>query len=467
MSSVESSTGKTLRSSAGVPKRRQNFLVRLTLVLIGGSFLDGYILGIIGPVTPPIQNDLNVNDLWIGLIAAGTLFGIFIGAPLGGWLTDRYGRKPMFLADMGLFVLASTLQFFVALGPFTVTVGAMQLFIVRLLMGIAIGGEYSIGFPLMTEFAPARLRGRLLGLTLVGWWVGFMVAFIVAHALMDAAVDWRVILGTSTVIAVVVFLARIGLPESPRWLIQQGRHEEGFAVANEYMDQHEVATLVRESEGSFGKPAENGTFAMLFNRHNWRATLFTAGFWFCAVTPFYAIATFADDVLDQYGMGSGFASGVGLSALACLGGLVTALLLDKVGRRVLTVPTQWLCTALLAVIALWGGVPAWAVLTMFLIYSFVSASFTSLTQVYPGEVFPTEVRGIGTGFAAAFSRIGAGMGTFLFPWSVAKLGMSTTMVVAATIAFVGAALSQWLAPETAGKSLAVTSNSLADSPDAQ
>ncbi|MEV6059960.1 MFS transporter [Nocardia asteroides] len=462
MSSVENSTEKTPEFSIGAVKVRRNFLVRLTLVLIGGAFLDGYILGIIGPATSPIQDDLKVNDLWIGLIAAGTLFGIFVGAPLGGWLTDRYGRKPMFLADMGLFVVASSLQFFVALGPFAGAVGAVQLFIVRLMMGIAIGGEYSIGFPLMTEFAPARLRGRLLGSTLVGWWVGFMVAFIVAHVLMGVAVDWRIIIGTSTVIAVVVFLARIGLPESPRWLIQQGRYQEALAVANEYMDPQETEALIRESEGVSEKPAANGTFAMLFNRHNWRATLFTAGFWFCAVTPFYAIATFADDVLHQYGMGSGLASGVGLSALACLGGLVTALLLDKVGRRVLTVPTQWLCTALLAVIALWGGMPAWAVLTMFLIYSFVSASFASLTQVYPGEVFPTEVRGIGTGFAAAFSRIGAGMGTFLLPWSIAHLGMSTSMVVAAAIAFVGAALSQWLAPETAGRTLAVTSNSLAD-----
>nr|WP_306317158.1 MULTISPECIES: MFS transporter [unclassified Streptomyces] len=75
---------------------------------------------------------------------------------LGGWATDRFGRKPMFLVDMGLFVVASSLQFFVD--------STVELFVVRLLMGIAIGGEYSIGFPLMAEFAPARLRGRLLGL---------------------------------------------------------------------------------------------------------------------------------------------------------------------------------------------------------------------------------------------------------------------------------------------------------------
>lgn len=461
MPSLESTAGK---NSAGIsvstPESKRRFLIRLTAVLIGGMFLDGYILGIIGPVTGLIQDDLQVNDLWIGLIAAGTLFGIFVGAPIGGWLTDKFGRKPMFLIDMGLFVIASFLQFFVALGQFFIT-SAIQLLIIRFLMGIAIGGEYSIGMPLMTEFAPARLRGRLLGAALVAWYVGFMVAFIVAHALMDAGVNWRIIIGSSTVIASVLFLARIGLPESPRWLILKGRRDEALAIANKYMDARDAADVSRESTGHDQKPRVNGTFAMLFNRDNWRATLFTSGFWFCAVTPYFAIATFADKVLKQYGMGEGLASGIGLSALACLGVLVTALLLDKVGRRVLTVPTQWLCAVLLAVIALWVGAPAMVVLAMFLAFSFFNAGYTTLTQVYPGEVFPTEVRGIGTGFAAAFSRIGAGMGTFLLPWSIAHLGMTVSMLVAAGVAFVGAALSQWLAPETAGKSLSETASTYA------
>jgi putative MFS transporter len=455
MPSLESTTG---RDAEGVflstPQFRRRFLIRLTAVLVGGMFLDGYILGVIGPATGLIQSDLGVSDLWIGLIAAGTLFGIFVGAPLGGWATDKFGRKPMFLLDMGLFVLASAMQFFVTGGEFS----AVELFVIRFLMGIAIGGEYSIGMPLMTEFAPARLRGRLLGTALVAWYVGFMVAFIVAHSLIGAEVSWRIIIGSSTLIATVLFLARIGLPESPRWLIQKGRRDEALAIANKYMDLSEAAAVTRESEGCDQNPGADGTFAMLFNKHNWKATLFTSGFWFCAVTPYFAIATFADKVLKQYGMGEGLASGVGLSALACLGVVGTALLLDKLGRRVLSVPTQWLCAVLLAVIGLWAGAPAWAVLAMFLAFSFFNAGYTTLTQVYPGEVFPTEVRGIGTGFAAAFSRIGAGMGTFLLPWSIAHLGMATSMLVAAGVAFIGAALSQWLAPETAGKSLSETAS---------
>src|SRR5262245_62167679 len=183
---------------------KRRFMRRLIAVLTGGMFLDGYILGIIGPATGAMTADLSLSTLWVGLIAAAALLGIFIGSPLGGWATDKFGRRPMFLADMGLFVVASAMQFFVD--------SAWQLFVIRLLMGIAIGGEYSIGFPLVAEFAPARLRGRLLALTVVAWYVGFMVAFLVGHVLLTATdLNWRVILGSSTLIAVALFIARIGL----------------------------------------------------------------------------------------------------------------------------------------------------------------------------------------------------------------------------------------------------------------
>jgi MFS transporter, putative metabolite transport protein len=447
VSAIESTAADPGQTSAAFKRR---FMRRLIAVLIGGMFLDGYILGIIGPVTGEMTADLGLSDLWMGLIAAGPLFGIFIGSPLGGWATDKWGRKPLFLVDMALFVIASGLQFFAGAAQFFVA-SAVQLFVIRLLMGVAIGGEYSIGWPLMSEFAPARLRGRLLGVTVIAWYVGFMVAFIVGTVLVDMTdLSWRVILGSSTLIAVVLFIARLGLPESPRWLWNQGRREEARGIAHRYMESAADMTDVEHEDVC------QGTFGMLFSRQYWRATLFTAGFWFCAVTPYFAIATFADSVLQKYGLSGGFAGGVGLSALAAAGVTVAVLLIDKVGRRVLTVPPQWLCTVFLAVIGLWAGAPPMIVLVLFLAFSFFNAMYNTLTSVYPGEVFPTEIRGIGTGFAAAVSRIGAGLGTFLLPWSMTNLGTSASMLIAAAIACIGAGLSQWLAPETKGKSLTET-----------
>ena len=436
MSDVTNTASGTDSADADFKRR---FLRKLTAVLLGGMFLDGYILGAIGPVSATLTEDLGISTLWEGLIASSALLGILFGGPLGGWAGDKFGRKPLFLADIILFTIASAVQFFVD--------GPAQLFWVRLAMGIAIGAEYSVGWPLMSEFAPARLRGRLMGLTLVAWYTGFMVAYYIGYELNAAGVDWRITLGSSTIIAVVLLVARFGLPESPRWLWNVGRHDEARAVAHKYMQNAADMNDVEHEDDTKGR------FSMLFNAQHWRATLFMSVFWFCAVAPYFAIATFADSVLKQYGLAGGLAGGVGLSAVALAGVVLTVALIEKVGRRTLTVPPQWLCTVVLAIIGLWAGAPAIIVLGLFLIFSFFNAMYNTLTGIYPGEVFPTEIRGMGTGFAAAVSRLGAAAGTFLLPWSIANLGIGPSMLIAAVVAAVGAGVSQWLAPETKGISL--------------
>ncbi|MFC9351752.1 MFS transporter [Arthrobacter sp. NPDC057013] len=436
MSSMKNTTFR--RSLASTPSKRR-FLIRMVTVLIGGMFLDGYVLGIIGPVSGTMAKDLQLTVVWQGLIAAAALIGILIGSPVGGWISDKCGRKPIFMFDIALFAVASGMQFFID--------SPVWLLVVRLLMGIAIGTEYAVGWPLMAEFSPAHLRGRLMGAMGIAWYAGFMIAFLIGHLLTEFTdLSWHFILGTSTFIAVALFLARLGMPESPRWLWSVGRKDEARALAYKYMPDDALDDVQHED-------VRKGSFGMLFSKQYWRSTLFISGFWFCAVTPYFAIATFADSVLDQYGLAGGLAGGVGLSAIALAGVVITFLLIDKVGRRVLTVPTQWLCAVVLAVIGLWAGAPAPVVLILFLVFSFFNAGYNTLTNVYPGEVLPTEIRGIGTGFAAAVSRIGAGIGTFLMPLSMENLGPGPTMLIAAFVALAGAALSQWLAPETKGKTL--------------
>lgn len=437
MSSMKKSQTVHKGGASAVAKRR--FLIRMVTVLIGGMVLDGYVLGIIGPVSGRMAEDLHLTAFWQGLIAAAALVGILIGSPIGGWASDKWGRKPIFMFDIGLFAIASGMQFFVD--------SPVWLVVVRLLMGIAIGTEYAVGWPMMAEFSPAHLRGRLMASMGIAWYGGFMLAFLTGHLLNEyTQLSWNFILGTSTFIAVAIFLARLGMPESPRWLWSVGRKDEARVLAAKYMPDDALEDLQHED-------VRKGSFGMLFSKEYWRSTLFISGFWFCAVTPYFAIATFADTVLEQYGLAGGLAGGVGLSAVALAGVVVTFLLIDKVGRRALTVPPQWLCAAVLGLIGLWAGAPAIIVLILFLVFSFFNAGYNTLTNVYPGEVLPTEIRGIGTGFAAAVSRVGAGIGIFLLPMAMESFGPGPTMLIAAGVALAGAALSQWLAPETKGKSL--------------
>lgn len=118
------------RSLVSTPSKRR-FLIRMVTVLIGGMFLDGYVLGIIGPVSGTMAKDLQLTAFWQGLIAAAALIGILIGSPVGGWISDKWGRKPIFIFDIGLFAIASAMQFFID--------SPVWLIVVRLLMGIAIG----------------------------------------------------------------------------------------------------------------------------------------------------------------------------------------------------------------------------------------------------------------------------------------------------------------------------------------
>ncbi|MBA8824003.1 putative MFS transporter [Saccharopolyspora lacisalsi] len=428
------------------PVNRKRFLLRLTVVASGGMFIDGYVLGIIGTVIGAITTDLNMSVYGTGLIGAAALIGIFAGGPLGGWLADEFGRKPMFALDLAVFVVGSILQFAVD--------SSWQLFLVRLLMGIAIGAEYSIGWPLMTEFAPARLRGRCMSFAEVAWYIGFVSAFIVGYVLALYDADWRIVLGTSTLPAVVLFLGRLGVPESPRWLMNKGRTEEAKRIADTYVEDG------ADHADIFSEEQRSGTFAMLFSPEVWRATTFISVFWFCTVTPYFAIATFSASVLSQYGLGEeGLLGAIGVNGVALAGVVVSCLLIDRIGRRKLTIPQQWVSAVVLVIIGFWASAPPLVVLSCFLVFAFANAMCTALTGVYPGEVLPTEVRGLGTGFATAVSRVGAGIGTFLFPWSMEELGGGTTMLVAAGICVVGAAASQVLAPETVGRTLNEISSS--------
>ncbi|TDW67615.1 MFS transporter [Novosphingobium sp. PhB55] len=431
---------------APMPQKQRAFIAKLTLLISGGMFIDGFILGGIGIVMPAMTRDMNLSLVWQGLIGASTLIGIFIGGPLGGYLADKIGRKPMFTIDMAIFLVGSAAQFFVT--------DAYQLFLVRTLMGVAIGADYAIGWPMLAEFAPARLRGRLLSIQEVGWYFGFLVAYALGWALTvyDLA-GWNVILGLSTVPTLIVLLLRLGTPESPRWLMSKGRREEAIEIAREYMCEEGQ----RDIHGQ--EPTEALGFKHLFSPDYIRATIFISVFWVCNVTPYFAIGTFAPIVLEHIGLKDGLTGGLALNGLALIGTFFAAFFIERLGRRKLAIPPFYISTLALLAIALVANPSPALIVFCFLTFSFVNAVSTTLTGVYPGEVFPTEIRGVGVGFATAVSRVGAAAGTFLLPLSMESLGTSGTMIIAAAICLVGGVVSHILAPETKGKLLSETSAS--------
>ncbi|MEF9606133.1 MFS transporter, partial [Paracoccus sp. PXZ] len=135
---------------------------------------------------------------------------------------------------------------------------------------------------------------------------------------------------------------------------------------------------------------ENHGFKDLFAPDYIKATIFVSVFWVCNVTPYFAIGSFAPTVLQQLGLGDGMAGGLALNAIALLGTVVVALLIERVGRRRLGIPPFFISTVALILLAFYSDQSVTLVVACVLVFAFVNAVSTTLTGVYPGEVFPTE-----------------------------------------------------------------------------
>jgi MFS transporter, putative metabolite transport protein len=410
-----------------------------------GEGLDGYDLGVISVVLPQITAQFNMSSFEAGLIGASTLIGIFIGAPIVGVITDRVGRKVPFTVDVICFILLGLAQL--------VVTGTWTLFAVRLLLGVAVGAEYSIGAAMMSELAPARHRGTRLAWLQVCWYCGFLIAVIVGYSLTSAGVDWKLILGTSAIPAIVTMFLRFGMPESPRWLLSRDRVEEARRIVNEYLG----GEAYFEKEDLGGEGGRPGRFNELFSPALRRRTIFSSVFWFCIVAPYFAIFTFAPEVFDALHISDARTATIAANAVAAAGSLLGMLLVERVGRRPMLIVTFWVTAVCLFVIGGWSAAPGMIVVICFAVFSLFNAGGGNLTGVYPAELFPSDVRSSGVGVSAAVSRIGAAAGTFLLPIGITHIGIGASVCIGGGVCVLGAVVSHLLAPETTGASLTATS----------
>jgi putative MFS transporter len=421
---------------------RRGFVLRITTATAFGEGLDGYDLGIISVVVPLIVTQFGLSALEEGLLGAASLAGIFFGAPIFGFLTDRYGRRTIFVCDLIAFVALGALQ--------AVVTNDTQLLALRFLLGFAIGAEYAIGQTMLAEFVPSARRGALLSTLQAAWYGGFLLAVIVAYTLSDLGVDWPWILATGAVPGLLTLLLRQGLPESPRWLASVGREEE----AHEIVEEHLGSDFYDEEE--LGQEEQDARFADLFSKDMWRTTVFACTFFTCLVAPYFAIFTFAPQVFAAVGIHDAKASIIGSNAIAFLGALAGTVLIERTGRRRMLLASFWVMVVTLVVIGVWGSAPALVIVGCFVGFAFFNALSGDLTGVYPAEVFPSELRGSGTGLAAATSRVGAAGGTFLLPVGIAHLGIGTSMVISAAVCAVGLVVTYAWAPETTDMTLTET-----------
>ncbi|MBJ9975059.1 MFS transporter [Pseudomonas sp. S75] len=412
---------------------------KLTVYSAGGPFLDGYVLSIIGVAMLQITNALQLSAFWEGLIAASALIGVFLGGFLGGWFTDKYGRKVLYLIDLIAIVGFSVAQFWVE--------SAWALFAWRLLIGIAVGADYPIATSLLAEFLPRKQRGPLLAAMVLMWFAGAAVAYMVGELLLRVGGEdgWRYVLASALVPGALFLIARNGTPESPRWLLSKGRSDEADAVIKKvYGPDYSIADL---PEQTADKPMSVWS---LFHSGYGRRMAFVTLFWTCAIVPLFAIYSFAPKVLQALRLTGDWAAygSIAITLLFTLGCLLATKLINRLGRRKMLIHSFLWSGMSLVMLGVFPDASPTTVLVLFGAYAVLIGGAQVLEYVYPNELFPTEIRASAVGLATSLSRIGAAIGTYLVPISLASYGVANTMFAAALVSLFGALISWWLAPET-------------------
>ncbi len=430
--------------------------LKVWAVSAAGLMMSGYSFFMIGIVLPLMQKDPSfpVTTFETGAIAAAGVLGTLIGAVLFGSLVDRYGRKLFYRLDpaiLSVFGLAS------ALAP-----SAEWLILFQLLFGLGVGGDYPIAEAYVSETMPRRVRSRMVAGVIASQAVGGILAAVAGLIALRADPDvlvWRWLLASVVPIAAVVLLLRLGIPESPKWLAEQGRIEEARAALEELLGPE--ARLAIPASAPIRKAAPV-SWSELFAPGMRRRTALICLPWPCMDIAVYGIGIFTPIILLQLHF-SGSVDSVGYSFIAeRLAAIEGSAFMDvflvfgfalgialmsrttRIGMQVVGFLSMFVGLLLMMVGAARGNDIFYIFFGFILFNTMINAGPNLTTYTMPTEVIPIRLRASATGLAAACGKAGATIGTLLFPLILSEFGLVVTLGLVATLALVGAATTYFL-----------------------
>ncbi|MGW7515301.1 sugar porter family MFS transporter [Streptomyces sp. NPDC054796] len=373
-----------------------------------GGLLFGYDTGIISSALLDLAKDLELSTREREIVVSAILVGAMIGAPVSGVLSARHGRRPVIVVVAVVFAGGSLAS--AAADSMSALVAA------RLLLGLAVGGASNTVPVYIAETAPPALRGRLIVLFQLMVALGQLLSYLVGYALAGPG-GWRWMFGLAALPALVLMAGMLPLPESPRWLVERGRH----GVAERELSRlrgpaHDVAAEVEEitslcREGDRAPRGLRATLRALRSPWVRPALLVALGIAaFSQLTGINAMVYYAPTLLSEAGFGDSVAllAGVGIGLMLVLAGVTGAVSVDKVGRRRLLLwllPASGAAMAVMGVAFLSGGgsaVQRWTVVGALFAYIFFNgASMQAVVWLIAPEVLPLAVRGPATSTATA------------------------------------------------------------------
>jgi MFS family permease len=442
---------------------------RIWSLAAAGKFFEGLVVFMTGVALPLIAEEFRIGKVEHGLVSAASLFGILVGAIGLGGLSDHFGRRPMFIFEMIVFLA------FLAL----VVVSPNFLWLILCLfgLGVALGCDYPVAHLMISESIPSAARGRLVlaafGCQALGALTGTAVGFLVLRYVPEVGA-WRWMYATALLPAAVVVLLRWTVTESAPWLLRRGRTEEATVAVQCLLTRTPPYPREVQLADPVAGPATDQSYGALFRGRNLRATVLASVPWFLQDLGTYGIGIFTPTILaaafgrhtthahnlaDLIGNDLSAAEGAAaIDMLLIIGILAAVALADRVGRIVLQVVGFVGCAAGLLIASLSAAVPgAWhmpMIFAGFMLFNLMTnLGPNAQTYLLAGEVFPTRIRGRGAGFAAAFAKIGGVTTAFLFPILLADLGTQLLLTILVGTSLLGAVITWRFRIETAGVNL--------------
>ena len=458
----------TLHVEANLLSRMERMpLNRAVLTLVGLLswcwVMEAFDLGMNGQVVAVLKQMWELDANTLGLHGSCSTAGVVIGTACAGFLTDRFGRKRILL--WGVFIFT----FFTLIGSLYTNLA--WIVTMRFIGGLGAGAVFPLPYLMISEIAPARHRGILVCIcnailtasyllpTLCGSWA------IKAFPLETA---WRVPFIVGGLPIVTLYFLYRWLPESPRWLMRRGRHDEvralverleksaGIAHDDAYINPDVLRSLEQAAEAEQNRG--RASWRALFRPPYLGRSLVSWSMYSAGLITWYVVMVYVPTILTTYGfeLSNSVIMTGGMMVLGGAGSLVIGPLADKYGRK-----PVWSLYVIITIICLFLLTATLSTSMLLLVGAFVAFFGTGIMpvcKVYIAEQYPTELRGVGTGFGEAVSRVVGGvLATYYLAFFLSVGGVKgvfTFMAVAFSIAIV--ALWIW-GQETARRSVEDTS----------
>jgi MFS family permease len=430
-----------------LPWARWHWLVVIGLGTVW--ILDGLEVTIVGSMSDALKSadtGLGMSSSQIGFAGASYVAGACVGALFFGQLTDRLGRKKLFMVSLGVYTVATVLTAF--------SMNPMWYFAARFFTGTGIGGEYAAINSAIDELIPAKYRGRVDVAINGSFWVGAAGGALLTIPLLDPTVidqawGWRLAFGLGAILGLAILVVRRHVPESPRWLFIHGREDEAEEIVQD------IERTVSDESGKKLEPVDRkitvrqrksigmGLIARtVFTMYPKRTVLcfsLFVGQAFLYNAFFFTYGDTLTTFLDVKQTGWYIAV---FAASNFLGALLLSRLFDSVGRVKMIAGTYIASGVLLAFTGvILGSLTAVTLTLMGAIIFFMASAGASAAYLTASEVFPMETRALCIAFFYAIGTAAGGIsGPLLFGYLIDKGSASGDITVIAVGYFIGAAL---------------------------